>query len=72
MRDVLKDQIADHMRAQIAEQIKAEIALQVEEQVKDQLYEHIPISLEDQAAQVRLSWSDAGCGWALTQVERGI
>lgn len=39
------------MRAQIAEQIKAEIALQVEEQVKDQFLEHIPISLEEQAAQ---------------------
>ncbi|KAL5638186.1 hypothetical protein ACGC1H_005027 [Rhizoctonia solani] len=49
VKDVLKEQIAEHMRPQIQEQIRLELTRQVREAVQEQITEHLPVSLQDQA-----------------------
>ncbi|KAF8678656.1 hypothetical protein RHS04_05208 [Rhizoctonia solani] len=49
VKDVLKEQIAEHMRPQIQEQIRLELRQQIQAAVKEQISEHLPVSLQDQA-----------------------
>ncbi|CAE7131946.1 unnamed protein product [Rhizoctonia solani] len=49
VKDVLKEQIAEHMRPQIQEQIRLELSRQIHEAVQEQITEHLPVSLQDQA-----------------------
>ncbi|CAE6446112.1 unnamed protein product [Rhizoctonia solani] len=49
VKDVLKEQIAEHMRPQIQEQIRLELTRQIREAVQEQITEHLPVSLQDQA-----------------------
>ncbi|KAG8762386.1 hypothetical protein FRC11_009616 [Ceratobasidium sp. 423] len=49
VKDVLKEQIAEHMRPQIQEQIRLELRQQIRAAVQDQISEHLPVSLQDQS-----------------------
>ncbi|KAH7329816.1 hypothetical protein B0J17DRAFT_679793 [Rhizoctonia solani] len=49
VKDVLKEQIAEHMRPQIQEQIRLELTRQIHDAVQEQITEHLPVSLQDQA-----------------------
>ncbi|KAJ1305875.1 hypothetical protein OPQ81_010597 [Rhizoctonia solani] len=49
VKDVLKEQIAEHMRPQIQEQIRLELRQQIRAAVQEQISEHLPVSLQDQA-----------------------
>ncbi|KZW01116.1 hypothetical protein EXIGLDRAFT_638686 [Exidia glandulosa HHB12029] len=70
VRDVLKDQIAEHMRVQIAEQIKEELASQVRAQVAAQLAERLPTSLEQQTEESKRQLAEVRCSLVNSEARR--